>query len=217
MTMTIRNIQIAPDTWNGGIDPNVRAWQEMASYRIHREAVIKAGQSKSPALPLSLLTAAHKAGLRVDQIAQGTGVKATTVALALRRNGLTDKVGRRGRAILRQCVDAGPLPVALKVVPTDVVAITRRAAVLKGVSAVERARLRDEFYSVSERLRKLGLTFEHIAALSGRAVQSVHQWRVRKDGNYPAPPPEVSDDLKQAAERHEAVMARARALLETLS
>lgn len=217
MTITIRNIQVASDTWNDGTDPRLLAWKEMASYRIHREAVMKSGQRKSPALPLSLLTAVRKAGLRVDQIAQGTGVPAATVALALRRNSLTDKVGRKGRAVLEQCVGANLLPFTLKIVPSDIVPSARRAAVMQGVPAEERARLRDEFYAVSERLRKLGLTFEHIAALSGRAVQTVHQWRVRKDGNYPAPPQEVIDDLIQAAERHEALLARARALLETLA
>lgn len=217
MTMTIRDVQVAKDTWNDGIDPKLRAWKEMASYRIHRDAVMKAGQKKSPALPLSLLTAVHKAGLRVEQTAQGTGVSLSTVTLALKRNGLTDKVGRLGRTTLRQCVEGEAASIVLKVMPIKIDATTRHAAVLKGVSAEERARLRGEFYAVSERLRKLGLTFEHIAALSGRAVQSVHQWRVRKSGSYPAPPQEVIDDLKRAAERHEAILARARALLETLA
>jgi len=216
MTTTIRNVQIAQDRWNDGTDPKVRAWKEMRDYSICRDAVMKAGQSKSPALPLSLLVAVRKAGLRVDQVAHATGVAPATVSLALRRNGLTDKIGRRGTTILRQCAGAAPLPVALKAMPLDI-PTARRAAVLKGVPADERARLRDEFYAVSERLRGLGLTFEHIAALSGRAVQSVHQWRVRKNGNYPAPPQEVIDDLKRAAARHEAILARARALLETLA
>jgi hypothetical protein len=217
MTITIRNVQIARDTWNDDTSPQVRAWREMASYRIHRDAVMKAGQGKSPALPLSLLTAVHKAGMRVDQIAQGTGVTAATVSLALRRNGLTDKVERRGRVARRQCVDASPVTLAVKIASIDIVPTTRRPALPRGMPAGERARLRREFHAVSERLRALGLTFEHIAALSGRTVQSIHQWRIRKDGNYPAPPQELIDDLSQAAERHEAIVARAQALLETLA
>ncbi|MBZ9983991.1 hypothetical protein LB521_22920 [Mesorhizobium sp. BR-1-1-8] len=217
MTTTIRNVQVAQDPWNDNTDPKIRAWKEMSDYRISRDAVIKAGQTKSPALPLSLLMAVHKAGMRVDQVASATGVAPATVSLALRRNGLTDKIGRRGQTVLRQCSAAAPLAIALKVMPIEMPPTTRRAAVLKGVPAEERARLRDEFYAVSERLRKMGLTFEHVAILSGRAIQSVHQWRVRKDGNYPAPPQDVIDDLKRAAERHEAVLARARALLEIVS
>lgn len=216
MTITIRNVQIARDTWNDD-DPTIRAWKEMASYRIHREAVVKAGQRKSPALPLSLLTAVHKAGMRIDQIAQGTGVTAATVSLAMKRNGLTDKIERRGRVVLRQCVGETPVTLAVRIVSVDSVATMKRTALPRGVPAEERARLRHEFYAVSERLRTLGLTFEHIAALSGRTVQSVHQWRIRKKGYYPTPPQEVIDDLLRAAERHEGILARAQALLETLA
>ncbi|MBZ9960624.1 hypothetical protein [Mesorhizobium sp. BR1-1-14] len=216
MTTTIRNVQVAQDPWNDNTDPKVRAWKEMSDYRISRDAVMKAGQTKSPALPLSLLMAVHKAGMRVDQVASTTGVAPTTVSLALRRNGLTDKIGRRGQTVLRQCAAAAPLPVTIKVVLIDM-PTARRAALRKSMPAGERARLRDEFYAVSERLRKIGLTFEHIAILSGRAIQSVHQWRVRKNGNYPAPSQDIIDDLKRAAERHEAVLARARALLEIVS
>jgi hypothetical protein len=216
MTVTIRNVQVAPDHWNEGCDPKLRAWREMADYRIARDAVVKSGQQKSPALPLSLLFAVHQAEMRVDQVAHGTGVSPATVSLALKRNGLTGGPDRRGQRVVRQCVDVGPLPVAIRIAPTEVSAIVRRSALRKGVPAEERARLRDEFYTLSERLRNLGLTFADIATLSGRAVQSIHQWRIRKEGNYPAPPQEVIDDLKQAAERHEAVLARARSLLETL-
>jgi hypothetical protein len=42
MTITIRNVQIARDAWNDDADPRVRAWEEMASCRIHREPVMKA-------------------------------------------------------------------------------------------------------------------------------------------------------------------------------
>jgi hypothetical protein len=216
MTITLRNVQVAQDRWNDGVDPRIRAWKEMRDYSICREAVIKAGQSKSPALPLSLLIAVHKAGLRVDQIAQGTGVTPVAVSLALKRNGLTDKAGRRGRTAVQQCVDVKPLPVAIRIVPTDI-PTTRRARVMKGVPAEERARLRNDFYAVSERLRKIGLTFENIAALAGRGIPTVHQWRIRTEGKHPAPPQEVIDDLKAAAERYEAILARAQALLESLA
>jgi hypothetical protein len=217
MTVTIRNVQVAPDHWNEGCDPKLRAWREMADYRIARDAVVKSGQQKSPALPLSLLVAVHQAEMRVDQIAHGTGVSPATVSLALKRNGLTGGPGRRSQRIVRQCVDAGPLPVAIRIAPTEVSAIVRRSALRKGVPAEERARLRDEFYAVSERLRNLGLSFKHLAALCGRSVQSIHQWRVRQAGNYPAPTQEIVDDLTQVAEHHEAVLARARSLLETLA
>lgn len=215
MTTMIRNVQVARDAWHDGTSPKALFWRQAADYRIYRDAAIKAGAKKSPALPLALLASAARAQLRVDQVAHATGVPAATVALALKRNGLTGKVGRRGRSAVRQCVGADPLPVALKVAHVNAPS-SRRAALLKGTSAEERARLRDDFYEVSERLRKQGLSFKQIAALSGRAVQSIHQWRVRTDGNYPAPTQAIIDDLKQAAEHHDAVLGRAQALLETL-
>jgi hypothetical protein len=106
---------------------------------------------------------------------------------------------------------------AVRIVPSGIVPTQRRAAVPRGLPEGERTRLRAEFYAVSERLRKLGLSFDHIAAMSGRGIQSVHQGRIRKNGNYPAPPQEIIDDLLQAAEHQEAILAQARALLETLT
>lgn len=215
MTVTIRNIQVASDPWNGSVSPQALAWREMANYRIYRDAALASGQKKSPALPLSLLTAAHQAGLRVDQIAQGTGVEPATVSAALKRNGLNDKKGRSGARATTQCVHE-QLPVAIQIVPVAVARSEGHAPLLSGASPEERSQLRADFLSISERMRGLGFSFAQIACLSGRSIQTVHQWRIRTEGNYPAPPREVIDDLIRAADKHESVIARARALLATM-
>lgn len=215
MTTTLRNVQVAKDTWHEGTSPGAVFWRHAADYRIYRDAAMKAKAKRSPALPLSLLASALKAGMRVDQIAHATDVSPATVAAAIKRNGLTGKVGRPGRSVVRQCTDVGPLPISLKLTNVEF-PTSRRGSLKKGVPAEERGLLRADFYAVSERLRKQGLSFTQIAALAGRAVQTVHQWRVRQVGNYPAPTEAIIADLKQAAGRNEAVLGRARALLETL-
>lgn len=215
MTVMLRDIQVASDPWNGSVSPQALAWRGMADYRICRAAAIASGQRKSPALPLSLLTAVHQAGLRVDQIAHGTGVEPATVSAALKRNGLTDKKGRSGSRATTQCVHE-QLPVAIQIVPVAVARSEGHAPLLKGASLVERSQLRADFLNVSERLRCLGFSFAQIACLSGRSIQTIHQWRIRTEGNYPAPPREVIDDLILAADKHESVIARAKALLATM-
>lgn len=215
MTTTLRNVQVARDTWHDGTSPRAIFWRQAADYRIYRDAAMKANAKKSPALPLSLLASALKARMRVDQIAHATDVSPATVSAALKRNGLTGKVGRPGQSVVRQCTSAGPIPISLKLTNAQFPA-SRRDSLKKGVPAEERARLRADFYVVSERLRSQGLSFTQIAALAGRAVQTVHQWRVRQVGNYPAPTEAIIADLKLAAERNEAILGRARALLETL-
>lgn len=215
MTVTLRHIQVASDPWNGSVSPRALAWRGMADYRICRAAAIASGQRKSPALPLSLLTAVHQAGLRVDQIAHGTGVEPATVSAALKRNGLTEKKGRSGARATTQCVHE-QLPVEIQLAPVVVARSKGHAPLLKGASPEERSQLRADYRNISERMRGLGFSFAQIACLSGRSIQTVHQWRIRTKGNYPAPPREVIDDLIRAADKHESVIARARALLVTM-
>jgi hypothetical protein len=210
-TTTLRNVALAPTPWTKGQDAFSLAMRQCADYRVHREAVIKSGAKRSPALPMSLLTAARASGMRPDQIAHATGVDPQTVRLALQRNGLDGPVPAQARL----ASDTPALPIAITAAPRAIPP-RRRDQVRCNVPAEERQRLRDEYYAVSEKLRAYGMSFTQIAALSGRAVQSVHQWRVRKPGPYPAPTHEIVDDLRAAAQEHEAVLAKVESLLEKL-
>lgn len=208
MTKSIRNVAVAPDPWNAKTSPYTIALRECADYRIHRKALLASGQRKSPSLPPSLLVAVSACGMRVDQIANLTELDPGTVRQALKRNVLLASNERR-----KPSHASRPLPLRLNVVAEGTQAV-RRPQLLSRVPEAERRRLRDELYEVTEQLRALGLSFKDIAALAGRAEQTVHQWRIRREGNYPAPTPEIVNDLKTALARHEAVIARARTLLE---
>lgn len=208
MTKTIRNVAVAPDPWNAKTKPFAIALRECADYRIHRKALLDSGQRKSPPLPPSLLVAVSACKMRVDQIATLTELDPGTVRQALKRNVLLESREARAPDPAPQ-----PLPVRLNVI-ADVAPAERRPKLLSRVPEADRRRLRDELYEVTERLRALGLSFADIAAIAGRAVQTVHQWRIRREGNYPAPTPEIIADLKAALAGYEAVHARARTLLE---
>ncbi|MER8573366.1 hypothetical protein NKG99_14345 [Mesorhizobium sp. M1409] len=184
-----------------------------ADYRNHRAAVLKAGARKSPPLPLALLTAARRGGFRISQIALATGLSESTVSAAFSRNRLVAE--RKGDRPRTNTAPAAGLPILLKALPLETLT-KRRPQLLKSVSAVERARLKAEFRDLSDRLRACGLAAKDIAALSGRALQSVHQWRVNGLA-YPAPSQDIIDDLRRAAARYEAMIGRATTILETFA